>query len=84
MTSGERRRKAIFGKDPKIWGEEEYDSLIELLAIGLRSSAEEWMGLRYHPTAWSSSGTETGHKAANAHIKALEALADVVCPSRPQ
>ena len=71
------------GRKQRFWEEEDYDSLIELLAIGLQTSPEEWIKLRYHPTAWSKSGTEEGHKATQAQVKALTALADVVANPSP-
>ena len=71
------------GETPKIWEEEDYDSLIELLAIGLQTSPEDWIRLRNHPTAWSKSGTEEGHKATQAQIKALTTLAVVVANPSP-
>ncbi len=35
-------QEGYFGASPKVWGEQEYHQLVELLAAGLTSNAAEW------------------------------------------
>ena len=70
--------EGYFGKGPKIWQEAEYDSLIELLAVGLCADPETWRNLRYKPTEWTGAA-----KVTKSQIKTLEALADIVSKPSP-
>ena len=38
---GRAEEEGYFGENPKIWEEEDYDSLIELRAIGFQTSPDE-------------------------------------------
>jgi hypothetical protein len=69
----EAERQGYFGTDPKIWGDKEYDELIELLTAGLSTNAVDWDNFRYHPTVrW----TEDNGAVQPAQKKAMTQLAD--------
>ena len=67
--------EGYFGANPKIWGEREYDSLVELLAVGLTTDPLEWENFRWSPTVrWSAEGT----KIAPGQVKAINEIAAIV------
>ena len=75
--------EGYFGTNPKIWGEDEYAALIEMLTVGLGADKEEWERFRWHPTAWSLSGEEEGKGPEPAQRKALGILANIAANPSP-
>ena len=56
----------------------EYNSLIELLAVGLCADAATWRDLRWKPTEWTGAA-----RCTKGQVKTLEALADIVSKPSP-
>jgi hypothetical protein len=75
--------EGYLGTNPKIWGEDEYATLIEMLTVGLGADKEEWERFRWHPTAWSLSGEEEGKGPEPAQRWALGIPANIAANPSP-
>ena len=66
-------QQGYIGTNPKIWGEREYATLIEMLTHALCASRDKWDTWRWHPTMWSLNGLDK-KPMEPAQKKALTAL----------
>ena len=71
--------EGYFGTNPKVWQEEAYNSLIELLTVGLCSSPAEWENMRWTPSKWMG----PDKKCTKSQARTLDSLAKVVANASP-